>query len=404
MLNNNVRKVEILIYKVKLKFRTKEHETYWKRALEVTALAYNDIVSMIVDNKCPLSLKPVHDLVYKPCREKYPNVPAQVIVKAYKRAIENLRTSKGKSKSHPRMKNKTMLLDRCTFSCFTSESFKLSSEKAKCREFVDIVGYKKFNDLMSLYKTENPEIYIKNDELWLAVPFEIPDKPVTGKDRLGVDLGIRRIFTTSDGKSFKGSKINSIKRRIRYNKSKLKSVRNKKKSKSAIRKLKKIGHKEANITRNFAHEVANKILDTDKSIIVLENLKGIKQKTKSIKNGVKRKKHNNRISQVPFYTIKQILTYKAPLLGKKVVTVSPAYTSQINSLTGKKNGERKGCRYYTKKKGLVLDADWNAAINIAKRYSRHSQSFMTPYDGGLTFETGCVSISQKQGRMPLVNS
>ena len=65
--------------------------------------------------------------------------------------------------------------------------------------------------------------------------------------------------------------------------------------------------------------------------------------------------------------LRNILTYKAQTCGKQVVTVSPAYTSQIDSQTGKKDGQRVGCRYYSKS-GLIYDADWNAAINIKNRF------------------------------------
>ena len=74
-----------------------------------------------------------------------------------------------------------------------------------------------------------------------------------------------------------------------------------------------------------------------------------------------------------------------------MVTVDPAYTSK-NDYTGQKRGIRKGCRYYTTD-NKVYDADWNASINIANRYSRIKNqngvelpvSFSTPFDGGLNF-------------------
>ena len=89
------------------------------------------------------------------------------------------------------------------------------------------------------------------------------------------------------------------------------------------------------------------------------------------------------MSQVPFYQLKQILTYKAPLRGKRVETVSPQYTSQMDCRNQSKEGcTRKGCRFYTAD-GLVFDADWNAAINIANRH--HPTPFCLPLDGRLNF-------------------
>lgn len=385
----------MLEYSVKLVFESEEHRNFWKALLLTSTDIYNDISKMIVDNGCHLSLKSVHALVYNTLREKYPNVPAQVVVKIYKEVLGRLRAIKTKLKKvvySERVKH-CMTLDDKLYCKLDKSGIKLTSHIHHKRFFVKFVSYAKFDELASMYKMGDPTIHLDGEDMSLSIPFKVTEKPIKDESRLGVDLGIKRIFTTSDGVAYGGSYINGIKRKIRYNKRKLNSVFSKKKSKSALRKLKKYSRKERNVSKNYAHLICNKILDTDKSIIVLEDLTGIKQSTTKTKNGYKRKRHNNMISQVPFYMIKYILTYKAPLLGKKVETVSPAYTSQTNCLTSKKDGERKGCRYYTKKKGLVLDADWNAAINIAKRYSRHSQSFDIPIDGRLKLLRQAVSQS-----------
>jgi transposase len=86
------------------------------------------------------------------------------------------------------------------------------------------------------------------------------------------------------------------------------------------------------------------------------------------------------------------LTYKALLKGKRVETVSPSYTSQIDCMTSKRDGQRKGCRYYSSS-GVIYDADWNAAINIRNR--KHSTSSRVPLDGTLDLVDRLQSISQK---------
>ena len=63
--------------------------------------------------------------------------------------------------------------------------------------------------------------------------------------------------------------------------------------------------------------------------------------------------------------------------------VDPRFTSQLDSRTGRKDGERKGRRYYGQD-GVVLDADYNAAINIAKR-TKLPASFAVSLDGTLNF-------------------
>jgi IS605 OrfB family transposase len=99
-------------------------------------------------------------------------------------------------------------------------------------------------------------------------------------------------------------------------------------------------------------------LKTNADTIVLENLKGIKKK--------KNKYQNKRsIGQVPLFELRRVITYKAENAGKTVTLVSPFNTSKTDSVTGKVEGERRGCRFYSKN-GLIYDADINAAINIAK--------------------------------------
>ncbi len=154
---------------------------------------------------------------------------------------------------------------------------------------------------------------------------------------------------------------------MRYKKRRLQSCG----TKSARRKLKKLRHKEKNINKNFSHHLANKLIsDTNADILVLENLKSLKVK--------KHKKQNkNRISQVPMYELRRILTYKALLHNKQVITVSPSYTSQIDHRTGKIDGQRIGGRYIGKD-NQVLHADVNAACNIGLR-SKHPCSIRNYY-------------------------
>ena len=98
-------------------------------------------------------------------------------------------------------------------------------------------------------------------------------------------------------------------------------------------------------------------------MIVLENLKGIKAKKNKYQN-----KHS--ISQVPMFELRRVITYKAQNQGKTVLLVCPYNTSKTDSVTGKVEGGRRGCRFYSKVNGLIYDADINAAINIAK-LSKH---------------------------------
>jgi IS605 OrfB family transposase len=221
----------------------------------------------------------------------------------------------------------------------------------------------------------------RNNTFYACIPFLALDTTPLAESYLGIDLGMRRIATLSDGTAIVDKEYLARRRRIRHNKSALR--RHKRKSHSARRKLKVLRRRESNMCKDFSHRVANEILRHDGATIVMEDLSKIKRRTAKTEEGHKRTRHNNAMSQVPFFQLRQILTYKAPLVGKRVATVPPQYTSQEDCRTQSKEGcVRKGCRFYTAD-GKVFDADWNAAINICNRH--HPTPFRLPIDGGLNF-------------------
>ena len=236
--------------------------------------------------------------------------------------------------------------------------------------------------MFSKYSVCDPLLFVKNNDIWLSVSFEVNTPTLIENSCIGVDLGIKRLATTSEGLAIIDKKFLKEKRKLRYLKRILRSKSGTTFSRSAKRKLKMLKKKEQNKNKNQSHLIANQILNTNSNVIVMEDLSRIKSSNRG-------KKFNNKQSQVPYFDLRRILTYKAPLQGKIVVTVDPAYTSK-NDYRGLERGTRKGCRYYASD-GSVYDADWNAAINIARRYSQRKEvkgvklpvSFNVPIDGRL---------------------
>jgi len=188
---------------------------------------------------------------------------------------------------------------------------------------------------------------------------------------MGIDLGINRIVATSEGLLISDKRYLKQRRRIRY----LKRCLHTRNTQSSNRKFRTIMYKERNQSRNFIHHVANSLLKTECNTLVFEDLTGIKQQN----NG---NKFNSKRAQLPWYMLRKITTYKAPPLGKRVVTVNPAYTSK-DDWRGIAPGRRQGCRYYASD-GLVWDSDVNASINIAQKWPRKHKlpvSFVPPIDG-----------------------
>ena len=119
-----------------------------------------------------------------------------------------------------------------------------------------------------------------------------------------------------------------------------------KNTKNARHKLRELKHKEHNKNKNQSHLIANIILKTKADTICLENLKSIKRKKNKYQN-----KHS--ISQVPLFDLRRIITYKAENMGKHILLVSPSWTSQRDCVSDKIEGERRGCRFFSKN-GMIV--------------------------------------------------
>lgn len=377
-----------ITYNIKLKFSEQKDYDFWLDMLYKQRDIYNFASKIIFDKKPNTLIKEYHDILYNKIKEKF-NISSQTIIRTEKDILSTFRSiksNKHKINTAPEKKALGFRLDQRLYSNFNKNNIKLISSISHKRCTAYLRLYPKVTELFDNYKTCDPLIFYKNNEFYLSITFKIPDKVKQNENILGLDLGCRRLVTTSDGDCILSKDFNRQKRKIRY----LKRILNSKKksSHSARTKLKKLSKKEHNISKQYIEKSVNTILkNTDKSIIIIEDLTKIKQTTKK-----KYSTHNNRISQVPFYLFRQILSYKAPLYGKEVKTVNPYMTSQTDSQTGKWKGERKGCRFYTVD-NKVYDADWNAAINIAKKSVKHPISYCLPLDGKLNILNRQVDVN-----------
>lgn len=392
-----------ITYNAELRFKDMADQEYWSSLIEVARLAYNECANILDSNKIHLDLKSVHNAVYYILREDFPTIPSQGIIKIYKECISAFRSIN--SNGHiehkiPTKKNLSMRLDKRLYSKMSIDGISLCSEKSNRRAVAEIVKFPRLIELFKKYPVQDPIIFKREGKFFLSIPFEVPEIPTQNDTCIGVDLGERRFAITSDGIMFNDKEYNARRRKLRY----LKRCLHKKGTKSARRHKGKLSIKEMNQSTDMCYKVANAIIgSTNNSFIILEDLSNIKKNTSKSKEGFKKKNHNRRLGQVPFYKFKQILSYKALLNGKRVETVSPFMTSQTDCTTGKKEGTRKNRRFYCKN-GTVLDADWNGAVNIAQK-SKHPFSFKMPIDGTLrTWKAGCKSTSQSYISLPLETS
>ena len=377
----------MLTYSTRLVFQDKEDEQKIFKMLESQRFTFNECSKIKFNSITKNSIVELHAKFYRDFRDNYPNIPSNFVICTEQECLSKYRSVKtSKHKIHKPIEKKklSVRLNRNVYS-YKNKIFRISSleKRVKCYPHI----YSRLQELLNKYSFGDPELFVKNNEIWIALTFDIPEILPTNKLALGIDLGCRVNAATSEGKLYIDKKFNGEKRKLRHLKDCLKS-KSTKNSKSACRHLKKLRRKEANKNRNFCHELSKKlILDTKADTLVLENLKSIKVKKHKYEN-------KNRISQVPLYQLKQFLTYKAPLYGKTVIEVCPSYTSQIDSTSGKRDGVRKGRRYYSKN-GKVLDADVNAAVNIGRR-SKLPVSYGNILDGQAIVNSPIVGVGRSQ--------
>jgi len=345
-----------------------------------------------IDEKKILDQKIVHSKTYRDCM-RIPKMKSQFACKARQAALAAWKAIKSNNpkcwrtllEEAPTMKGLSMRLDCRIHKMLPNNSLKISVLGGGMEVF-RFDPYPRLFEMMSRHVMLDPLVFEREGQFWLAMSFEMPEPLHVPGTCIGVDLGQRRLAVTSEGTIFSSREFLRTKRRIRYLKRQLQT--RKLFSHSARTKLKRSRRHERNYSRNEMHHLANAVLSsTDANVIVLEDLSKIKTHTK--RQG---RKHNSMLSQIPFYTFKTILTYKARALCKRVETVDPAYTSKDDS-RGLPRGERRGCRYIGSD-GVQLDADHNAACNIAQRWSRmsrHPASSTAPFRGRQTLRAGYVN-------------
>ena len=153
--------------------------------------------------------------------------------------------------------------------------------------------------------------------------------------------------------------------RVRNKYKKLRAELQKRGTKSAKRRLKKIGQRENRWMADVNHRLSKALVNHygKNSLFVLEDLTGVTFNT------VKKRKKENRYEQNSwaFYQLEQFLTYKAQLNNSKVIEVSAEYTSQRCPKCGRINKDNRNHDlhlYQCDRCGYSTNDDRIASINI----------------------------------------
>lgn len=279
--------------------------------------------------------------------------------------------SKESKKQLPRFKKKNI-----------NESFRIpvGTKIDNRRVFISKIGYVKFKKSREIVgEIKNYTVSKKCKKYYISLQTEkIVSEPIHKNigSMIGIDLGVNKLVTCSDGTIFEPNKsLIIIDKKIRREQKKL--SKKKKFGKNWIKqkqKISKLKNKETNIRIDNLHKISDSI-SKNHAIIAMENLM-IDNMTKSAKGtleepgkNVKQKSGLNRsILNQGWGILRQQIDYKTQFRGGKLLLVDPKNTSRACSNCGHTCKEnRKKQNFKCVACGHKLDADINAAINIRER-------------------------------------
>ena len=215
---------------------------------------------------------------------------------------------------------------------------------------------------------------VKRDGEWhahflLKKEVELIDEPETF---VGVDLGEWNVATAvavskynpskpMKGQFWSGAKIREIKGKYAY-------IRRKLQRKKRIDLVKRIGSKEGRIVNQVIHTIAKEVVEYAKQfpkpIIVMEELKNIRENM----NGSG--KLNRRLHAWSFRKLQTYIEYKSNLEEILVVYVNPKNTSKKCHRCGHVAQSVEGREFKCPYCGLVYNRDLNSATNLARSLTR----------------------------------
>jgi len=218
--------------------------------------------------------------------------------------------------------------------------------------------------------------------LLVSMEVEVPELTPTDINRVvGVDVGQRYIAvaagTRNQTQFFSGKEVRH--KASRYVKAR--KFLQCKGTRSATRRLVALSGRERRFIADTNHGIAKQVV-TPSTLIGLENLTHIRERTKPKRKGkkasAKQRRANSNQARWSFAELHSFIDYKAVLSGGLAVKVEAHYTSQACPCCGhtsKENRPNKGLAFVCQSCGYTLHADLVGARNVALRALLSRQSW-----------------------------
>ncbi len=203
---------------------------------------------------------------------------------------------------------------------------------------------------------------VPSGKYYVSILVETEHTPLPkAEKKTGLDLGIKDLCITSEGRKYENPKILSKMER-KLAKLQRKLAHKEKRSRNYYKTKRQIAichEKITNARKDYLHKLSHEII-SENQVIVSENLQ--------IKNMVKNHYLAKSITDVSWYELTRQLEYKAEWNGRKYIKVDTFYaSSQICSVCGYQNTDTKDLsvrKWTCPECGAEHDRDINAAKNI----------------------------------------
>lgn len=340
--------------------------------LEVTLVNFAAACNWInqsVDSKLTNNVR-IQSLVYEQVRQQF-DLSANLAIRAINRVAGNRKTAKQKGKPVKDFKPTSVDYDARIFA-YNEKNQTVSLKLVGSREkFKLSLGSYQIGKLKGKKPTSATLVKTKKGEYFINIQIkdEAP-QPIESAYVLGVDLGRTDICVTTQGFKASGKRITEI----RNHHSNLRASLQKKASKgtqSSRRRcrqlLKRLSGKERRFQKHTNHVISLIIVQqalASNSVIALENLEGIRERTNQLPRSKKERRLSNSWS---FFELRQFITYKSLAAGVEVVLIDPRYTSktcQFCHVIGDRKGKAFKC--VNSCCNWTGDADENGCANIKK--------------------------------------
>ena len=298
----------------------------------------------------------LHKLAYHECRERL-GLTAQAAVRCIAKVSDAYKVG---SKDDPRAfrKHAAQPYDDRIFRFVTDSQVSIWTVAGRLK--IPFVCGERQRKLLA-YRKGEVDLMLVRGKWYMACVCDVPDPAEIDIDGvLGVDFGIVNLAFDSEGRQYTGADVERVRNRL----SRRKAGLQRRGTKAAKRRLKKLAGKEARFRKHVNHCISKEIVanaERSRVAVAVEDLTHIRRRVKA------RKAQRNRLHSWSFAQLRQFVSYKSALAGLPILIVDPRNTSRTCPECGviDKANRKTQADFSCIHCGHQAAADYTAARNIA---------------------------------------